>query len=116
MWYCINNVLGCSSSPNSSNSTSSDCINEFSQTVAITSQHQSTNSFCYIPSGNDNGFSFNEITVPAVLSHINKLDVKKSTGPDSLSATFLKEVANKIAIPLTKLFDQSQKDGIVPAG
>ena len=79
MWYCINNVLGRSSSPNSSNSTSSDCINGFSQTVAITSQYQSTNSFCSIPSGNDNGFSFNEITVPAVLSHINKLDVKRST-------------------------------------
>ena len=113
MWSCINNILCHSSSPNSSNSTSFDCIIEFFQTVVINFQHQNANSFCTTPSGDDdNGFSFNEMTVPAVLSHINRLDVKKSTGPDGLSSTFLKEVASKIAIPLTKLLNQSLEDGM----
>jgi len=101
MWSCINNVIGCSNSPSSSISKSSlHCINEFFQTVAMTSQHRSANCFCTPSLGDNNGFSFDEITTSAVLSHMNKLDVKKLTGPDDLSATFLKKSLMKLLFPL----------------
>ena len=49
-----------------------------------------------------------------VLSLLKKLDVRKSVGPESLSAHFLKEVAEPIAAPLTKLYNKSLESGIVP--
>ena len=116
MWSCINNVIGCSNSPSSSISKSSlHCINEFFQTVAMTSQHRSANCFCTPSLGDNNGFSFDEITTSAVLSRMNKLDVKKLTDLAGLSAFFSKEIANEIVVPLTNLFNHSLRDGIVPA-
>ena len=58
-------------------------------------------------------FQFNEIS-DVVLSHLSSLDVTKSTGPDKLSAYFLREVAIVIAEPLTKLYNESLRSGIVP--
>ena len=59
---------------------------------------------------------FHLTDVSTVLSHLSTLDVSKSTGPDGLSATFLREVANEIAVPLTNLYNQSLLDGFIPAG
>ena len=116
MWSCINNVIGRSNSPSSPISTSSlDCINEFFQTVSVISQHRSANCFCTPSLGDNNGFSFDEITTSAVLSRMNKLDVKKLTDLAGLSAFFSKEIANEIVVPLTNLFNHSLRDGIVPA-
>ena len=38
---------------------------------------------------------------------LSYLAVTKSTGPDKLSTYFLREVANEIAVSLTKLYNES---------
>ena len=40
--------------------------------------------------------------------------VKKSTGPDGLSAKFLKEIADVIHAPLATLFNCSLQNGVEP--
>ena len=46
---------------------------------------------------------------------MKKLDIKKSTGPDGLSALFLKQV-EEIAVSLTYLYNKSLSTGSFPAG
>ena len=58
---------------------------------------------------------FSEISVSSVLSHLQSLDPKKSTGPDGLSARFLKEIAVEIASPLTQLYNISLLTGAFPS-
>ena len=43
------------------------------------------------------------------------LDEKKAVGPDGLSARFLKEIADEITVPLTKLFNKSLETGVFPS-
>ena len=52
-----------------------------------------------------------------VSSHLNTLDVTKSTltGPDGLSAQFLKAISNEIAVPLTQLYNDSLRSGVIPS-
>ena len=68
-----------------------DLINDHFQTVTISSQHQPASSYV-LPSGseinNDDCFSFGEVSVSTVLSHLNTLDVTKLTGPDGLSKSY----------------------------
>ena len=80
--------------------------------MAISSKHQSADSYV-LPACGTGDFSFDRISVSTVLSHLSTLDISKSTGPDSLSAVFLREVANEIAVPLTNL---SLHDGFIPVG
>ena len=91
-------------------------INDHFQTVAISSDHESAASFV-IPSSSigSNPFTFSEIPVSLVCSHLQHLDTKKSIGPDGLSARFLKSVMCEIAVPLTKLFNESLKAGVFPS-
>ena len=96
-------------------SVSLDSINDFFQTVAISSKHQSADS-CVLPACGTGDFSFDRISISTVLSHLSTLDVSKSTGPDGLSAAFLREVANEIAVPLTNLYNQSLHNGFIPVG
>ena len=42
------------------------------------------------------------------------LDVHKFTGPEGLSAHYLKKVAVEIVVPLTFLYKKSLQQGIVP--
>jgi len=55
-----------------------------------------------IPSGliGSDPFTFSEISVLSVYFYLQHLDVKKSMGPDALSARFLRSIANEIAVPL----------------
>ena len=62
----------------------------------------------------DSAFSFNEISEDTVFRHLCSLDVSKSTGPDGLSAHYLKEIAVEIVVPLTYLYNRSLQQGIVP--
>ena len=84
--------------------------------MAISSDHESAVSFV-IPSSSigSNPFTFSEIPVSLVCSHLQHLDTKKSIGPDGLSARFLKSVMCEIAVPLTKLFNESLKAGVFPS-
>ena len=94
-----------------------DSVNDQFQNVAITSKHKPASHFV-LPSddviNNDNCFNFNMISVLTVLSHLTSLDVTKSTGPDGLSARFLKEISNEIVEPLTRLYNESLCTGFIP--
>ena len=120
MWSHINNVIGRSPSHDSvtNDKISPDLINDFFQNVAILPLHSQTSAACYAPSSSavcsDNAFLFDEISPDIVLSHLSNLDVKKSMGPDGLSTTFLKTVANKITVPLTSLYNQLFQDDVIP--
>ena len=46
---------------------------------------------------------FNKISIDEVVYQLQHLDVRKATGPDGISAFFLKAVASEIAEPLTSL-------------
>lgn len=48
------------------------------------------------------------------MSLLHHLDVRKSVGPDGLSARFLKVVAEQIVTPLTKIYNKSLESGVVP--
>jgi len=74
-------------------------FNKYFQNIAITSQHRPA-IYYVLPSddmiNNDNCFMFDKISVLAVLSRVTSLGVMKSTGPDRLSAQFLKEILMKL--------------------
>ena len=55
-------------------------------------------------------FIFPEVSV---LSHLSSLDTTKATGPDDLSARFLKEICNEIVEPLTALPNGSLQTGFI---
>ena len=59
-------------------------------------------------------FVFSEVTTSTVLSHLKSLDIRKSAGPDNLSARFLREVAYEITPPLTSLFNFSLHHSTFP--
>jgi len=115
MWSYINSVIGRPKS-DTNNRVSPDTINDFFQHVAISPQHHSASSFTSFPSNRAaNAFTFKEISVSTVLAHLSNLDVRKSMGADGLSATFLREVANEIVVPLTSLYNQSLQNGVIPS-
>ena len=72
MWSCINAVIGCSKShkPAIDDSVSLDSINDFFQTVAICSKHQSADSYV-LPACGTGDFSFDRISISTVLSHLS---------------------------------------------
>ena len=118
MWSCVNNIIGRIKTKKVvlRDSLTLDSLNNHFQTVTVTSMHQSANTFAVPDDSCDTDrFTFAEISESLVLLHLNSLDVKKSTGPDGLSAKFLKEIANEIAAPLAMLFNCSLQSGVVPA-
>ena len=60
-------------------------------------------------------FQFEPVHSCVVLSLLTKLDTRKSTGPDDLSALFLQRVAECIAVPLTLIYNESLKNGTMPS-
>ena len=54
------------------------------------------------------------VSVNGVRKLLSKLNPYKSSGPDTVSARFLKEVANEIAPALTLLFNASLCQGLIP--
>ena len=59
-------------------------------------------------------FKFKRVQVSEVISLLSNLDIKKSTGPDGISALFLQQVAEEVATPLTFLYNKSLESGLVP--
>ena len=91
-------------------------INDYFQTVAVSSDHRRANDFVVPDSSvGADPFVFSEISVSSVLSHLQSLDLKKSTGADGLSARFLKEIAVEITSPLTQLYNISLLTGVFPS-
>ena len=91
-----------------------DSINNIFQNVALTDRHKSAESFTVPADSHDAAFQFGELSVEVVLSYLSSLDVSKATGPDGLSARFLKEISSEIAEPLTTLYNESLRTGIIP--
>jgi len=84
--------------------------------VAVSDDHQPANSFHFV----DFvvlviHFQFNKISIDEVIHQLQHLDVRKATGPNCISAFFLKAVASEIAEPLTVPFNQSLATGLVPS-
>ena len=115
----ISNVIGRAKphKPVINDGISPDSINEFFQNVAVTSDHRSANCFT-LPSMSSaaNAFYFHAISLCTVLvlSHLSKLDVTKAMGLDGLFTTYLKEIAEVIVVPLTFLYNQSLREGVIP--
>ena len=59
-------------------------------------------------------FQFQPIRPSEVLSALRDLDIKKSAGPDGISALFLRQTAEIIAEPLTLIYNHSLNTGTVP--
>ena len=101
LWLGINNILGqYHFRQNSIDATLSlNDINSFFCTVAITPDHCPATSFdvtADVTASTDlpvDRFQFSMISESLVLSLLSRLDIRKSVGPDGLSARFLKEVA-----------------------
>ena len=118
MWARVNSVLGRQEvKEDNKSSLSLDMINDHFQNIAVTKQHRSAAEF-NLPSqstaNNFNQFVFPEVSVSTVLSHLSSLDTTKATGPDGLSARFLKEISDVIVEPLTILYNESLRTGVIP--
>ena len=119
LWTQVNSIIGQRKCVNNHTSVLSlDSINDHFQNVEVSGRHEPASSYV-LPSddgtNNANCFSFDVIPVSTVLSHLNSLDVSKSTGPDGLSTRFLKAISNEIAEPLTRLYNYSLRTGIIPS-
>ena len=86
MWSSVN-IIGRTKTKKraSSNSLNLDSLNKHFQTIVVTLLHKSADTFA-IPaiSCDFNPFTFTEILKSLVLSYLNSLDIRKSTGPDGL--------------------------------
>ena len=83
--------------------------------MAISVNHQLASCFHSKILVGDDHFWFGVVTADEVRYQLQHLDTRKSTGPDGISAFFLKMVANEVADPLTFIFNQSLQTGIVPS-
>ena len=64
--------------------------------------------------GNVNSLTSFEITTDSVGKIIRSLDTNKSMGPDGISARILKEGVDSLSYALTKIFNKSLADSVVP--
>ena len=117
LWRGVNDVIGRYKVRNSvlDEAISVDFVNDFFRSVAVTEDHcpASTYAVADSPSGNPE-FQFSTVTSSTVFTLLSALDVRKSVGPDGISARFLKEVAGVVAEPLSRLFNQSLQSGVFP--
>ena len=73
-----------------------------------------THPLSFLTVTHDNIFNFNFITIDEVISALNLLPSKKSSGLDGISAKLLKDAAHNIAGPLVDIFNLSLRTGIFP--
>ena len=84
-------------------------------TVAITPEHQDATMFVPVSLPQlPHTYMFQYLTLSEVLSQLLTLDIRKSVGPDGISARLMKEVAAEIASLLVYIFNKSLQDGCVP--
>ena len=97
MWSCVNEGHSKQKHSPVYDSVFLDSINNFFQLwlfLLVTSL--SADEFCPASHSSD-GFAFSQVSVSTVAEQLSKLDVRKATGPDGLSETYLKEIAQVIA-------------------
>ena len=71
-----------------------------------------TDPLSFLTVTHDNIFNFNFITIDEVISALNLLPSKKSSGLDGISAKLLKDAAHNIVGPLVDIFNVSLRTGI----
>ena len=54
------------------------------------------------------------ISVDVTLLALQRVKTNKSTGPDNIPASVLKDHANILAAPLTAIFNSSLREGVLP--
>ena len=113
LWEQVNEVIGRKKSQklvSVGGQLSLDQINNFFCTVAISSNHQP------VPDCDQHTakFKFCNFSVSSVLAQLQTLNIKKATGPDGISAYFLRLVAEELAEPLTFIFNMSIRSGSIP--
>ena len=116
-WSCINVILSISTSSGNycDVDISPDTFHMYLfQNVVVSSFHQPTSLFS-LPAEDDIGtnFFFSQISVNSMFRYHSTLDVQKLTGLDGLSTWFLKEIAAKIAVALTHLYNLLLQQGVV---
>ena len=112
----MNDIIGCDKCYKEVGiDVSLDAINDYSNTVAVTNDHDDSESFVFLPGERNNEFMFTEVDVSTVVAHLCALDIKKSTVQMGLSARFLKEITNEISETLTALFNYSLQYGVIPS-
>ena len=118
LWCGVNNIIGRYKLRDSVLDTalSLDTVNDFFRSIAVTDDHKPASTFVPLGLGyNDSSFRFSTVSSSSVYSMLCALDEKKAVGPDGLSARFLKEIAEEITVPLTKLFNKSLEIGAFPS-
>ena len=87
----------------------------FFRSVAVTDHHRPASTFVSTDTPPDNAnFQFSIITPSTVYGLLLALNVRKSVGPDGISARFLKEITGVIVDLLTNLFNKSLQSGVFP--
>ena len=116
LWNSVNSIIGRSKPYQNgiSSNISLESVNEFFCNIAVSVDHKTADQ--HVPSNisNSSSFHFTSIHSNTVLHMFQHLDTQKSTGPDGISAGFLKEVATEIAELLTCLYNFSLQSGSIP--
>ena len=117
LWEQVNEVMGRRKSHklvSVGGQLSLDQINNFFCTVAISSSHQPADNFVSGCDQHTVKFKFCIFSVSSVLTQLQTLNIRKATGPDGISAYFLRSVAEELAEPLTFIFNMSIRSGSIP--
>ena len=91
------------------------CLNEYFLSVFTSENLEYIPEVESIYSGNpESVLKQIDISREDVIKELNKLKAHKSPGPDEIYARVLKECKNELSCPLTTLFNNSIKSGLVP--
>lgn len=90
LWKSVNDIIGKSKSHQDSIITtiSLDTINEFFCDVAVSADHETADQYLSSASVSSGSFHFTMNHHDSVLHMLQHLDIRKSTGPDGISARF----------------------------
>jgi len=105
----------------SKNGTSYSCLKTISNIFAenfqsiYSSVNDSNNNELLVHNSNNSLFSNVVISISDITEAIISLDVKNSSGPDSIPPSFLINCADNLTYPLFLLFNQSLVSGVFPS-
>ena len=101
LWSSVNDIIGKSSYQDGSGTKLSlDAVNEFFCNVAVSADHKTVDQYVAASTVPGSGsFRFTSIHSENVFHLLQHLDIQKSTGPDRISARFLRKVSAGIRFP-----------------
>ena len=98
LWSQVNEVIGHTKHHQSPlhPDLSLDSVNNFFRTVAVSHEHNSAEFFVTPSIDVKEVFQFKRIQLSEVISLLSNLDIKKSTGPDGISALFYSKLLRRL--------------------